>query len=57
MIISQKSSTNGACRISVYHRSIVAIGKHVIAEEALAGGDEGVGVEEAADGGVVITAL
>ena len=36
---------------------VPAIGKHVIAEEALAGGDEGVGVDKSADGGVVITAL
>ena len=38
-------------------RVIAAICEHVIAEDALAGGDEGVGVDEAADLGVVITAL
>jgi hypothetical protein len=36
---------------------ITAVGKHVIAEDALAGGNEGIGVDEAADGGIVITAL
>ena len=43
--------------INTLNRIVPAVSKHVIAEEALAGGDEGVGVEEAADGGVVITAL
>ena len=38
-------------------RVIAAVGKHVIAQEALTGGDEGIGVEESAPGGVVITAL
>ena len=36
---------------------ISAIGKHVIAEYALAGRNEGVGVEESADGGIVISGL
>ena len=57
MIVTNAGSANSAGRITQDHRTIVAIHKHVIAEEALAGGDEGVGVEEAADGGVVITAL
>ena len=38
-------------------RIIAAVGKHVIAEDALTGGDEGVGVDEAADLGIIITAL
>ena len=44
-------------RIAVLYRIIPAIGKHVIAQYALAGGDEGVGVEEATDCGIVIAAL
>ena len=36
---------------------IVAISKHVIAKETLAGGGIGVGVDEAAGSGVVITGL
>ena len=39
------------------YRIIITIGKHVIAQEALAGGGEGIGVEEAAQRGVVIAAL
>ena len=39
------------------HRIIPAIGKHVIAQESLAGGDEGIGVDESAPGGIVIAAL
>ena len=33
------------------------VGEHVIAQEALAGGNEGVGIEESAPFGVVIPAL
>ena len=36
---------------------IPTIGKHVIAENTLAGGNEGVGVDEAGDFGVVISGL
>jgi hypothetical protein len=36
---------------------IPTIGKHVIAENTLAGGNEGIGVDESADCGVVITGL
>ena len=43
--------------INSSHRIIPAIRKHVIAQQALAGGDEGVGIDEAADSGVVITGL
>ena len=39
------------------NRIVAAVGKHVIAEDALAGGDEGIGVDKSADGGVVITGL
>lgn len=41
--------------INTIDRIVIAIGKHVIAEQALAGGDEGVGVDEPTDLGVVIT--
>ena len=36
---------------------IVAIGKHVITEDSLTGGGEGIGIEESADLGIVITGL
>ena len=39
------------------HRIVVAIREHIAPEEALAGGGEAVGVDEAADRGVVIAAL
>ena len=43
--------------VCVKNRIVQAIRKHVIAQDALAGGDEGIGVEEAAYCGIVITAL
>ena len=46
-----------ARRIHSADRVVPAVGKHVIAQEALTGGNKGVGVEESAPGGVVITAL
>ena len=36
---------------------IQTIGKHVIAEDALAGGGVGVGVDESADTGIIVTRL
>ena len=39
------------------YRIVVAIREHVAAEEAMAGGSEAVRVDEAADRGIVITAL
>ena len=43
--------------IRIIYRIIVAVGKHIIAQDTLAGGDEGIGVEEAALFGGVIAAL
>ena len=43
--------------ISSANRIIAAVGEHVITEDALAGGNEGVGVDEAADLRIVITGL
>ena len=43
--------------INRINRIIQAIGEHVVAKNTLAGGGVGVGVEEAADCGVVISAL
>ena len=45
--------------VSIYaaDRIIPAIGKHIVAEEALAGGNEDVGIDESADFGIVITGL
>ena len=42
--------------ITVY-RIVQAIGKHVVAQHSLTGGSIGVGIEEAAPGGVIIAAL
>ena len=39
------------------YRIVFAIGKHVIAQDTLAGGGVGVGIEESADLGIVITGL
>ena len=39
------------------NRTIIAIGKHIIAEDALSGSSKFVGVEEAARCGVVVTGL
>ena len=47
-VTAEISSANGV---------ISTIGKHVIAQDALAGGNEGIGVDEAGDFGIIITAL
>ena len=57
MVVTNASNANGAGGITQDHRTIVAIRKHVIAEGSLAGGDEGISIDETADGGVVKTAL
>ena len=36
---------------------IIAVGKHIVAQDALAGGGEGVGIEEAGGGGVVVAGM
>ena len=46
-----------AARIASIHRIVEAIGKHVIAQNALAGGGEGIGIEEAGEGGVIVARL
>ena len=43
--------------VSPRGRVVPAVGEHIIAEEALAGGGVGVGVDESADGGVVVAGL
>ena len=43
--------------INSANRIIAAVGKHVITEDALTCGNEGVGVDKSADCGVIITAL
>lgn len=43
--------------VGIINRIIVAIGKHIVAEETLPGRCEGIGINESADLGVVITAL
>ena len=39
------------------YRIIKTIGKHIVAQQALACGDEGIGIDESADLGIVITGL
>lgn len=46
-----------AKRINILDRVVLAICKHIVAEEALTSGGVAVGVDEAAQGGVVISAL
>ena len=57
MIVTNASSANSAGGITENHRTIIAVSKHAIAEGSLAGGDEGISIDETADGGVVKTAL
>ena len=47
-------STRGVCTAS---RIISTIGKHIVAQNALAGGSVGVGIDKSAQFGVVITGL
>jgi hypothetical protein len=47
----------GTRNIFSAYRIIKTIGEHIMAEDALAGGGVGVGVDEAADCGVVIAGL
>ena len=51
------SSSNITRWITPAHWVVSTIGKHVIAEQALAGGGEGVGVEEATGFGVIVAGL
>ena len=44
-------------RIVAYNRIIPTIGKHIVANKALAGGGEGIRIKESADLGIVIAAL
>ena len=46
-----------ATLVFAHNRVVSAIGVHIIAGQALAGGDEGIGVDKSADCGVVITGL
>ena len=39
------------------HRVIIAVRKHIVPQEALAGAAVGIGVEEPLDDGIVISAL
>ena len=57
MIVSQKSRTRSSAWVIHIHRIIEAIGEHVIAQQALAGGDIAVGIEESTPLRVIISAL
>ena len=52
-----ESHTGTTRTVDRANRIVIAVGEHVVTYQSLAGGDEGVGVDEAADSGVVITAL
>ena len=43
--------------IRISYRIVIAISKHVIAQQSLAGGNKRVGIDESTNLGVVITAL
>jgi hypothetical protein len=43
--------------IAIIDWGIPTIGKHVVAQQTLSGGDEGIGIDKSADFGVVISAL
>ena len=43
--------------IKVVDRIISTIGKHIVTQEALAGAYKGIGIEESAEFGIVITGL
>ena len=57
MVVPDVAGANRSRGITTTNRIVVAISKHVVTEQSLAGGDEGVGVEEAAECGIVITGL
>ena len=46
-----------SCRVYSVHRIIATIGVHIVAQDALAGGNEAVGVDESPDGRVIVAAL
>ena len=58
-ILNKKSDSLGepASTICEIIGIIQTIGKHVIAQQTLAGGGEGVGIEEAGNGGVIVAGL
>ena len=56
-VSGQASFGNHSSCIRAIGRIVVAVSKHVIAKDALAGGDEGDSVDKSADCGVVITGL
>ena len=48
---------NGSAGIVAVHWIVQTIGEHIIAQNALAGGCEGIGIDEAAEFGIVIAVL
>ena len=56
MVITYTGITNSARQISMNNRIVITVGEHVIAEDALAGGDIAVGIEEPAPLRVIISA-
>ncbi len=51
------ASIRASGRVYSIYGVIPAVRKHIVSEQALAGGNENIGVDEAAPFGVVITAL
>ena len=45
------------CGIDITDWIVQAIGKHIVAQDTLAGGNKGIGIDESADLGVIISAL
>ena len=59
--MSSTKITNGnttfSRNVNTINWAVQTIGKHVIAQNALAGGGVGVGIEESTNGGVIIPGL
>ena len=50
-------SVECSARIKSHNRVIATIGKHIVAQQSLAGGYKSIGVDESTDLGIVITGL
>ena len=48
---------NSATFINTVYRGVCAICKHIVPQEPLTSGSEGIRIDESTDGGIVVTAL
>ena len=55
--VPQCIDADGSGKVLALHRIIVTIREHVVTQEALSRGGEGIGADKPADGGVIIAAL